>query len=68
MLSLEAWLSRRQPVTTGQHTSPYRKGQDPGRGCKVPEPHESRSSKLLASPSLSHVCWWKVSLLPGADS
>ena len=38
--------------------------QDPGRGCKVPEPRESRSSKLLASPSLSHVCWWKVSLLP----
>lgn len=42
--------------------------QDPGRGCKVPEPRESRSSKLLASPSLSHVCWWKVSLLPGAVS
>ena len=27
MLSLEAWLSRKQPVTTGQHTSPYRKGR-----------------------------------------
>lgn len=36
MLSLEAWLSRRQPVTTDEHTSPYtqeRPRQDPGRGC-----------------------------------
>ena len=40
-LSPEAWLSHRQPVTLGEHTSPYtqkRLCQDPGQGCRSQGP------------------------------